>query len=128
MVGAAVLGFLAALLLVARTLTPEELCAGATAALVVIDTGAVLLDHLESWLAQAESLIAGGGGDEAAAREGLGSLLDMAEDVVGKVEAVLTAPLKALIDTAQAVVEAVQDAMNAARDVVSIAQTAGCAL
>jgi hypothetical protein len=109
----------------------EDICLAVGPAQNVIVAGSALLTDLEEWLTAAEEFLAVSPPSEGSeARSGLSGLLSRATQVAGEAAAttinVLTAPLRLLIDLAQALVSAVQASMDAARDLLANIDTARC--
>jgi len=100
----------------------EAICATVAPSQDVVRLGSLLIAEFQAWLLKAEEFMSSGGspaqGTEV--REGLGGLLDRTKGEVqtatGVVVDVVTAPLRVLIDAAQVVLEAVQGAVDAARE------------
>ena len=100
----------------------DVICATVAPTLVLIESGSALIAELRSWLDAAEEALTMGGSEEqtSQAREGLEGLLDKAKeeamDVASVAVNVATAPLRTLIDIAQAVLIVAQEAVDAARE------------
>ncbi len=109
----------------------EDICAAVTPMQRIVATGSDLLTALHAWLSQAGEWLALRPGDAPAeAKEGLGGLLDAAKGIAGSTVGhaldVLTAPLRALVAVAAQVIEAVQAAVDAARDALAAVDEARC--
>ena len=121
LIGAIAVGGIA--IVVVQIIIPwDVICATIAPTQRVVETGSALIAELRAWLDAAESALSAGSSPEqtAQAREGLGGLLDKAKgtavDVASAAANVATAPLRALIDIAQALLGAVQETVDAARD------------
>ncbi len=102
----------------------EDICAVLGPAQALAAAGASLLEELQTWLAQAESVVAAGKSESSSGLSGgLGGILSNA---AGKAIDVIVAPVTALIDLAQAVVVAVQSAVEAAQSVMESVDAARC--
>ena len=110
----------------------EAICATVAPSQEVVRLGGLLIAELQAWLLKAEEFVSSGGspaqGTEV--REGLGGLLDRAKGEVqtatNVVVDVVTAPLRLLIDAAQAVLAAVQGVVEAARESLDSIDRARC--
>lgn len=102
----------------------EDICAVLAPTQALIETGTVLLDRLQGWLIDAESLVAAGKtGVSDSAASGLSGIISSG---IGKGVEIAAAPIEALIDVAQAVVAAVQATLDAAHAVVESVDSARC--
>ena len=121
LIGAAVIGG-GAIVIVQIIIPWDVICATIAPTQRLIEAGGALIAELRSWLDAAEATLSAGSPEEQTtqAREGLGGLLDRAKeealDVASAAANVATAPLRALIDIAQALLGAVQEAVDAARE------------
>ena len=110
----------------------EDICPILGPAQRLAEIGTGLIAELQSWLAKAESLLQTGSSNESSeeARTGLGGILDRAGEIAGDVRDsavdIVTAPLRALIDLGQEVLRAVQEAVDAARNVIATIDEARC--
>ena len=110
----------------------EDVCAVLGPAQTLAESGSSLLAQLQEWLIKAEGFLATMGSAEevAEAKSGLAGLIDKAKDVVGEIQDALVdivvAPLQALIVVAKAVLNSVQDAVDAAQRVVASVDASRC--
>ena len=102
----------------------EDICAVLGPAQALAAAGASLLEELQAWLAQAESVLAAGKPESSSGLSGgLGGILSNA---AGEAINVILTPVTALIDLAQAVIVAVQSAVEAAQNVIESVDAARC--
>ena len=118
---------------VVQILVPwEAICATVAPTQELVRLGSALIAELQAWLATAEEFLAAGATPEQTeqAREGLGGLLDRAKGeaqaATSVVVDVVTAPLRLLIDAAQAALAAVQDVVDAARESLASIDQSRC--
>lgn len=109
----------------------EDICATLPHLQRVAEVGSRLLVDLQAWLTQAQDLLSlRPSASIEEARSGLSGLLDQAAgigaDVAGTALNVVTAPLQALIALTKDVLEAVQAAVDAARDAIAAIAAARC--
>ena len=121
LIGAVAIGGIA--IVIVQIIIPwDVICATVAPSLRMIETGGALIAELRSWLDAAEAALSAGPSEEqtAQAREGLGGLLDRARegalDAASAAANVAAAPLRGLIDIAQALLAVAQDAVDAARE------------
>ncbi len=131
LIGAVAIGGIA--IVIVQIIIPwEVICATVAPTLSLIESGSALISELRSWLDAAEEALTMGGSEEqtSQAREGLGGLLDKAKEEAMDVASVAgnaaTAPLRALIDIAQAVLVVAQEAVDAARESLSSIDQSRC--
>ena len=111
----------------------EDVCAVLAASRVVVEAGSSLISQLIEWLEAADAFLVAAPAAESApsgAATGLSGLLDQARTVTSNVQEtavnLVTLPLRALIEIAQAVLSAVQESVDAAQSVIESVDSARC--
>ena len=111
----------------------EDVCAVLGASHVVVEAGSSLISQLIEWLDEADAFLEAAPSAESApsgTATGLSGLLDQAKSVTSSVQEtavnLVTLPLRALIEIAQAVLLAVQESVDAAQSVIESVDSARC--
>lgn len=109
----------------------EAICATVAPSQRIVEMGGALITDLRAWLDAAEAALSSGDPSEAEqAKSGLGGLLDRAKEEAvetgGTLLSVATAPLRAVIDLAQAVLAAVSEAVDAAAAALDAIDSTRC--
>ena len=119
LIGAVAIGGVA--IVIVQIIIPwDVICATIAPTQRLVEAGGALIAELRSWLDAAEAALSAGATEEQTtqAREGLGGLIDRARDqaldVASSAANVVAAPLRALIDIAQALLAVAQEAVDAA--------------
>lgn len=106
----------------------EAICATVAPTQELVRVSNALISELQSWLAQAEEFLSAGGSTPD--RQGLGGLIGRAQEVAqpatSAVIDIVTAPLRTLIDAAQAVLASVQSVLDAANSSLASIDQAQC--